>query len=195
MRRRKKSHAALKNEIQTHDKKFNAKEENKMAKEIKSMQVHPSDEEETIKVWQTFGWELMGAPQEVNIADSHWEDNTHYYSQKGEHYVKLTFQRDNSIPNYARLAELQKQYDAVVYPEMPNPRFGHPLFNLFGFIPIGGWAILAAIGVLLYVVPGVLIIIWRCVSYSKKSNIWDAEYVSCNIKKKEIIEQAKGLVS
>ena len=34
-------------------------------KEFKSITVEPGTEDSEIRLWQTFGWDLVGAPQEV----------------------------------------------------------------------------------------------------------------------------------
>ena len=86
-----------------------------MAKETKFIEVHPSEVENTIEFWQYFGWELVGAPQEIYNKDSHLErrgDDT-YSVTTTTNYAKITFQRDNSIPNYAELVDLEKKFYAV----------------------------------------------------------------------------------
>jgi hypothetical protein len=155
-----------------------------MANEIKSVNVHPSDEEKTINVWQTFGWEFKST-QEVKTADSsHLErrgDSIYSVTTSGDHYVKLTFERNPARQNYSELASLEKQYNAVPEPGVPPVRFGKV------------WLIISGIGLLLYVVPGVLIIIWRFVSYSKKNKKWEADYDNWKNKQAEILEKAKQL--
>ena len=157
-----------------------------MAKEIKSISVAPSAEEETVNVWQSFGWEFKST-QEIKTQDVQQftgqdDDGTeHYTTTRGEHYVKLTFERDPNRQNYNELVALEKQYNAVPGPGYPPVRFGKV------------WGVIAGIGILLYVVPGILIIIWRCVSYSKKYKKWEADYNNWAAKRSEILEKAKPL--
>jgi hypothetical protein len=167
-------------------------------KETKFIEVEPGDVNSTIETWASFGWELVGAPQEINYSTTHrtQETDDHYASEytTKTHYVKVTFQRDNGIANYSKLSELQRQYDSVVKPKYPNPRFGYPFFHLLGFIPISGWTLLVIIGLFLFVVPGILVIVLRCISYSKKKKIWEEEYAIYTKKREEIIAQARPLV-
>ncbi|MDR0515774.1 MAG: hypothetical protein LBH25_01870 [Fibromonadaceae bacterium] len=98
------------------------------AKEIKSISVPPSAEEATINQWQAFGWEFKST-QEVKTKSTH-EEAGKWYEQEGtrysvvttEHYVKLTFERDPSMPNYAELCNLEKKYNAAPMsaPSMPT---------------------------------------------------------------------------
>jgi hypothetical protein len=161
-------------------------------KETRFIEVGPDEVNKIIDVWATFGWELLGAPQEINYSTTHrtQETDDHYSSEytTTTNYVKITFQRDKEIKNYSQLASFQSDYEAVPRPGVPPSRFG--IFKLFG-IPI--WIIVSIIGLLLYVVPGVLIIIWRCVSYSKKNKQWDAEYDNMIKKREEILEKARSL--
>ncbi|MCL2763213.1 MAG: hypothetical protein FWD36_08440 [Treponema sp.] len=95
-----------------------------MAKETKFIQVKPHQVEATIDMWQNFGWELMGAPQEiktqdVQVFDYQSNDGTKYYkTTKGEHYTKITFQRDKSMPNYDQIVALENAYYSN--PERPS---------------------------------------------------------------------------
>jgi hypothetical protein len=129
-------------------------------KETEFFEVRVNAVKSTIEAWAIFGWELKGVPQVINNS------------------AMLTFQRDNSMPNYKELVALEERYKSIKIPskpDMPPARFGSPFYKL-GFIPISGWGILIAIGLLLFVVPGIVIIVSRCVSYSKKKKIYDAEY-------------------
>jgi hypothetical protein len=97
-----------------------------MAKEIKSINVAPQAEETTINFWQIWGWELKST-QEIKTQDVQTytgqssDGSTRYYETKpGEHYVKLTFEREKSMPNYAELCELEQKYDSIYFPEEPK---------------------------------------------------------------------------
>jgi len=117
-----------------------------MAKETKFIEVEPSATEGTIELWQKFGWELMGAPQEVlsqTSGTSHLErrgDSIYSVTTAGTttHYVKITFQRDKNIPNYAELVRLEEAYHTKSYAKpLPTQPYKESSFSLwFAFVPI-----------------------------------------------------------
>jgi hypothetical protein len=86
-------------------------------KDVKSFTVVPADEDKTVQLWMSFGWELKST-QEVKTQDvqkftGQDSDGTeHYQTTKGEHYIKLTFERDPERKNYAELKALEAQYYA-----------------------------------------------------------------------------------
>ena len=61
--------------------------------ETKVETVAPSEEQDFISTMADFGWTLQ--------------------SSRGEFPVKLTFQRDTAMPNYERIAELEKGYFSI----------------------------------------------------------------------------------
>jgi hypothetical protein len=166
-----------------------------MAKEIKSTSVPPSAEEETINVWLSFGWELKNnqevKTQDVQVFTGQDRDGTeHYQTKRGEHYVKLTFERDSGRPNYTELVSLEKQYYSINDPSCPIPpvRFG------------GIWIIISIVGLFIYIFPGLAVIVWRLVRYSEKKKEYNSEYLAyvqaCkdnDNKRKAIVEKAKTL--
>jgi ABC-type cobalt transport system substrate-binding protein len=109
-----------------------------MAKETKFIQVDdPDDVEETIEEYGIFGWELVGAPQEIfnkivydgdSRTDSHGSTTTVVHKDV-MHYVKITFQRDKAMPNYAELRDLEEKYHSVPnIPERPKePEESRPI--------------------------------------------------------------------
>jgi len=165
-------------------------------KDIKSIQVEPDDEESEVRLFQSFGWELKST-QEVKTQDAQIftgqdSDGTeHYRTTRGVHYIKLTFERDPGRQNYAKLKSLEEQYYNVnnpAYPEEPI-RFGTL------------WLIVSGIGLLIYVVPGVLVITWRLVRYSNKKKEWNEAYAvysreldAANAKRRDFLEKAQSLV-
>ena len=78
--------------------------------------VAPYEEERTINYMARFAWKLTHT-QEINTSDSHLETrNGDLYSvTEKQNYVKLTFERDTNIPNYKRIAELEKEYTSLTY--------------------------------------------------------------------------------
>ena len=150
-------------------------------KDIKSLEVAPEDEEKTIQLWQCFGWE-MKSTQRVKTQDAQMytgqnsDRTTSYYeTTKGVDFFELTFERDPERNNYAELVELEKQYYTPL-PSIPapasisNPTPPSPPERP-GRIGIG-WGILAVIGLFLGFVPGIIIIIWRLVSYPMRLKSW-----------------------
>ena len=164
-------------------------------KETKFIEVGPDAVNSTIETWANFGWELMGTPQEINYQTTHrtQETDKHYSSEytTTTNYVKITFQRDNSMPNYKELVALEQQYNSLKIPSRPD------MPVRFGML----WLIVSGVGILLYVLPGVAIIVWRCVRYSKKKKIYDAEYAEwgkardkISNEKSEIKNKARSLL-
>jgi len=92
-----------------------------VAKETKFIEVKPSEVEAKIEFWQTFGWELVGAPQEIfnktvrdgdSTTDSNGNRTTEIITET-VHYVKVTFQRDKSMPNYDELSSLEQEFYSI----------------------------------------------------------------------------------
>ncbi|MCL2186804.1 MAG: hypothetical protein FWB86_13280 [Treponema sp.] len=137
-----------------------------MAKETKFIEVSPSTVNSTIERWNDFGWELLGAPQEINYTTTHrtQETDKHYSSEYTEktNYVKITFQRDNSIPNYKEIVSLENEYLSLKDPPPPPQDFKTPSFGII-------WFLLAAAGIFFGVIPGIVIIVCRLLHNKKKS--------------------------
>jgi len=145
-----------------------------MAKETKFIEVNPSSVNSTIEKWGYFGWEMVGVPQEINYQTTHrtQETDKHYASEytTTTNYVKITFQRDKSIPHYEELVELETRYDSLPSPKyVPQSEPQKP--KIFGVL----WIILTIVGLCLSFVPGIIIIIWRLVTYPGKLRNWRAE--------------------
>jgi hypothetical protein len=136
-------------------------------RDIKSIEVVPEDEEKTVRLWMSFGWELKNnqrvKTQDVQRFTGQDSDGTeHYQTTRGVDFIKLTFERDPERKNYAELKSLEEQYYAIPDPVLPTQDYVYPV--RFGLL----WGILTAIGLFLYVVPGIIIIVWRLVRYKKK---------------------------
>ncbi|MCL2217721.1 MAG: hypothetical protein FWB91_11985 [Defluviitaleaceae bacterium] len=149
-----------------------------MAKEVKSIDVHPDSEQAAVNVHQAFGWEFHST-QEVteNYQERRGDDIYQVRTKK----IKLTFQREKTMPNYAQLVDLERQYYAV--PSTPPP-------VRFGMI----WLIISAIGLIAYILPGVLIIIWRFKRYSKLYPQWEAEATAARENELDILNRAQALL-
>ncbi len=82
-----------------------------MAMEIKTTQCRPSDEEETIRLYQDFGWTFKSSQQVYN-KDSHLEkqDGKTYSVTETVSYVKLVFERDSKMPHYEEFQSMWNRY-------------------------------------------------------------------------------------
>jgi ribosomal protein L7/L12 len=117
-------------------------------KDFQSIQVAPGTEDETVRLWMSFGWELKNK-QRVKTQDvqkytgQSVDHSTSYYeTTRGVDFFELSFERDKSRPNYAELVQLEKQY----------AQYG----SEFDFILIdGGLRKLNVIKVLRTAVPGI----------------------------------------
>lgn len=105
--------------------------------ESKSLTVPPSLENSTIDLWQNFGWELKST-QEINSKESHLEGKfcKLYSVTSTDHYVKLAFQRDTKMQNYARIKELETIYAKLLTEEPQKPKQSILDKILFWILPI-----------------------------------------------------------
>jgi len=177
-------------------------------KDIKSVQVAPGDEDGTARLWMSFGWELKNKQrvktQDVQKYTGQDSKGTKFYeTTKGDDFFEMTFERDPERQNYAELVSLEKQYYGMKKPADYPPYQPDPV-KRFGLL----WGILAFVGILLYVLPGIAIIIWRCVSYSKrkrkyeealkayeeKAKTYETTCSDYKRKREEILKQAQSLV-
>lgn len=149
--------------------------------ETRAEKVSPRQEQSVINLLANFGWTLQSS-QEINNTDSHLErrgDDIYNVTTK-ENYVKLVFQRDTNMPNYARLSSLEKNYFSLLAgePDAPNG------------LSIG----VAFILLLLYVLPGVIYIAVKI----KKKKEYEAAYAAwkkkMNTQGKSILEEAATLL-
>lgn len=95
-------------------------------------QCHPEKVNETIKIYESFGWSVIGTQQ---ITDDKGVDNLNY--RHYETYTKITFSRDYDIPNKATLKELQDKYDNLIETARKNANPYYPSFpgkSLFAMI-------------------------------------------------------------
>ncbi|MCL2380456.1 MAG: hypothetical protein FWC64_02550 [Treponema sp.] len=164
-----------------------------MAKETKFLEIDPNKVEETIEKWQSFGWELLGAPQEifnktVRDGDS-WTDSAGIKTTKivteKIHYVKITFQRDKEMPNYQELVALEKTYDEANDYKEPyegsEPEYNNiykeafPVFFLIlsiaGFVLSSVAILFVAVGILFTILTIIKIVKWK-----KQRNEYQAKF-------------------
>lgn len=159
--------------------------------ESKSLTVPPSLENSTIDLWQTFGWTLKST-QEINTSESHLEDRGGdlYSVTSSQNYVKLAFQRDTSIPNYARIKELETEYHAMLDSE---PTELPAIFSLKTHLIIGG------ILCLFYAIPGVIYFIIYFKKKKENANWYEKKYAEwsekMNTEGEKILAEVSSLVS
>ncbi|MDR0286890.1 MAG: tetraspanin family protein [Clostridiales bacterium] len=163
-----------------------------MAKETKFIKVEPDEVQETIDKWQSFGWELLGAPQEIlnktvrdgdSYTDSYGTTTTKIITEK-THYVKITFQRDKEMPNYQELVALETTYDdAYDYePDVPvEPKYDNVLKEKFPvfFLILSILGFLLSVAAIFFVFVGIIFAILsivKIVKWKKQRNEYQKEF-------------------
>lgn len=121
--------------------------------ETKSMQVATSEEQNTIDLMQNFGWTCLSS-QEINSKESHLENRGGdiYSVTTSENYVKLIFQRDTNHKYYNELVNCENTYNSILHSKPTAPSFR---------------LLMAIVGLLFWILPGVLYIVYYCVKKSK----------------------------
>jgi len=168
-----------------------------MAKETKTITVHPNYVQESMDEHQVFGWEVL-SNQEVKTTDSHLENRGGdlYSVTSTEHYIRLTYQRDpSSIKNYSEVASLDKEYFALIGPGKKSNLFSKPSLIILGF---GLLAFIAGItqissGGAPALIVGAIIIFLRIFFHIRKNKKWDQDFDVFYKKGEEIKEKAKAL--
>ena len=168
-----------------------------MAKETKSITVSPQEEQNTIEIWQIFGWELLSS-QEVFNKDSHVETRSDgvYNITSTTNYVKLLFSRENTIPNYSQLVALEKEFYNISLPTYREPEGDGLLY--YGALVCGILSVVSLIGgawyfALLLVPAAIALLIFRGKRRSDEQNYVFKKQKEANSKRAEILEKAKKL--
>ena len=153
--------------------------------ETKTKTVHPSDEAAVIDFMQNFGWILKNNQEVFNkntrYEDDFWSDGINVITET-THYTKLTFQRDQLMPQYDNLVRLEDLYDS-------NPLSSEPLrFGLWTYV-IG----IFIVG--MFTIPlAILVIVWRINVYKKKHQEWEQETAAKKQLRKAILEQCDNIL-
>ena len=149
--------------------------------ESKSIQVHPSDEQQQIDLMQKFHWSLLGS-QDVKTKDSHLEQrgDSIYSVTETEHYVKLTFTRDVALPHLENIKALENEFFAL--PEPTDP----PIIPLgcFGGIVLGALTLLYGLGLLIY-------LLYYLLYYSPNKAEAARMREECERRKQEILKEVQ----
>ena len=154
--------------------------------ETKSLTVSPHEEQSIINVWTNFGWCLKSS-QEINSSDSHLErhGDTIYSVTTKENYVKLVFERDTKMENYDRIVALEDKFYTLINrePELKKVKIS---------------AIIAIIGIIAYVIPGVLYLTLKLAKKSKLKKEYQAAYAKWKTEDEPVaraaLEEARKLV-
>ena len=164
-------------------------------KDTKSIPVTPGEQDETITLFSSFGWEYKNATEvatnDSQILTGRDEEYEHYKIIPGQHYIRLFFERDRERQNYAELKSLEEQYYAIKDPYCPEPpQFITKL-----------WLILIGVGLLLWVIPGIILLIVHIVLHVKKTKQWNEDFAvyqeqqnAVNAQREEILAKAQALV-
>lgn len=159
--------------------------------------VPPEYVDEVVRRYLSFGWKKTGQ-SETKTNDSQiktgQDENYEYFTTiKGEHSYSLFFERDREQPHYDELKSLEEQFYALKVTTKlgwERPQF----ITKF-------WLILIVIGLLLWVIPGIILLIFHIVSYKKNSKLWDSIYdkyqkelASVTAQREEILTKAQALV-
>jgi len=135
--------------------------------ESTSVKVTPIEEDETIRTYEMFGWELVSS-QTVDNTNSHLENRmgTLYSVTESKNYVKLVFKRDKNMPNYKRIVELEEEYDFSNPPDPPaQPGFVLPGIGLF--LLVLGFSAHKAF--LIWSIPFILVFVVKWINYRNKN--------------------------
>lgn len=151
--------------------------------ESKSLKVSTRSEQKNIDLMQDFGWQLKSS-QEVNTANSHLErrGDAIYSVTNKEKYVKLVFERDTNHKNYDTIKELELKYHTI----MDNPPKEERVL-------ISG--IIAVIGLLFYIVPGALYLVWKIRKRKKCKDAYKAACAEWNVAAKQAMEYRNKAIS
>jgi len=176
-----------------------------MAKDTKTISVHPNNEVSAISFFQNFGWELFGN-QEVKTSSSHLKESmwTGDIVQVTEtsHYIKLTFQREKSMPNYSRLVQLENEYDSVISsgtpPKKPSKLIAGVVFAFVGYMLVfmtlnqGILGLLATL--IIFVAPAVGLYIFRTRYYHRRLVEFESAEAAEIEQKRRILNECQNLL-
>jgi MFS family permease len=151
-----------------------------------------SEQNETVSLWESFGWNLESAYDIVKEATPRFP---------AYHHVELNFQRDPSIPHYAELTAHEKAYDdtKTIYPD--EPRFGWLIIIVLGLLL---WVVSFASGayylgehpfltLILVFIPGIIITLLRKVIYKQKYAEAKRAQVFTDAMRAEILKAAQAV--
>ena len=154
--------------------------------ETKTLTVKPEYEESIIETYASFAWELKSS-QEIKNTDSHLErrGDEIYNVTETEHYVKLVFNRDTKMEHYDRIKELENTYFSIMNQE-PD------------YFPVKINFAIAGVLLLMYVIPGVIYLVFKSRAKKKAEAEFDAAYSAWQAKRDSIaipaINEARELV-
>ncbi len=156
-------------------------------KEVKSITVAPDDHDEAIRIYQSFGYNLLSLSEvkDTNTVTSHevWGDTLYEKTNTTvDHYMRLTFDRDQNMPNYQQIKEHEMKYESL-----SNQRAKLVYPKGFGII-------LTFIGLCLYMIPGILMIIYNCTIRKKRRIAYNDEFSSLTSQMEKELTSARALL-
>ena len=180
-------------------------------KDIKSITVAPGEEDSTMNLWQSFGWEMKSTQEVKTSESSHLErrgDTIYNVTKAGDHYIKITFERDQSRQNYKELVSLENQYYNVSDPGQKPKRIGRtgcvafPLLFLAVLIFAAVSeardilsAVLPVVLSIIFFVPGFVMIKRRVKSYPDRRKSWEEASEAFVNEREDVLKQARGIIN
>lgn len=153
-------------------------------KDIKVLQIAPDMENDTIRIWQNFGYHYLSSQEvaygttTINQGPLDFLFNQIKFITTRVNYVKLVLERDHDIPHYQELKDLEEQFNAVPYPgDKAKPYSAYQIF----------------IGLMCCTIPGVYMIMRNKAEGRTPKEYADAlnEY---RIKQGMILEKAAAII-
>lgn len=173
--------------------------------EIKKIQVLPAQEEDSVALYQCFGWTFVSS-QEINNSDSHLErrGDTIYNVTTKTNYVNLVFKRDTNMPNYQELVALEEKYWEVPVDRQPEMKSGNAsafliVVGVISFIAgliikgVGGKIIGILLGVAA-IVGGILLTVKRKKQFKQACDEYFKQDQTHNEERTQIAQEAMALV-
>jgi hypothetical protein len=147
-------------------------------KDFQSIQVYPGIEDETVRQWMSFGWELKNKQrvktQDVQRYTGQSADNStsYYETTRGVDFFELSFERDQSRQNYAELVLLEDQYNTKY--TCSKPTISKPIEPIKPNWVDGIGCLWIFLSVITFPF-GIVIFVWRYISYSNSISHSDSD--------------------
>lgn len=164
--------------------------------ESESVQVSPLEENETIRTYEMFGWELVSS-QTIDTKNSHLETRGGdlYSVTESKNYVKLVFRRNVNMPNYKKIVQLEEDYDFSNPPDQPSaPGVGWIVAGVIFVVFLGlpllryGLGFLLLLGICFFIVY-----IAKHIKYKKAFEEYLRQKEDADTKRMKCLEEMKAL--
>ncbi len=111
------------------------------------VQVAPAYENERIQEMQAFGWNLQGRQEIHEEGDAEVRpgisSNTYVVTTEVTHYVKLHFVRSLGLPNLDKIKQIETEYFALPFPQLPSLTGPIIMMGFFGIGIIGAFGMMS----------------------------------------------------